>query len=88
MPAPANDIERTIGEAFTLLHGNPPRGVKHRGGMFTFKGQAAQDYKHLLTRYVWQHNPAACKTRTGMYSPTLATQARNRCLRYIMGVPQ
>jgi len=80
MPHPASEIEKTVALAFTLLHGNPPKGVKHRGGMFSFITPAAQSYKRALQAYVRAELPEATRTNT------LNARVRNRCLRYIMNI--
>ena len=86
MPKAPNHDEQTIAAAFILLHGNPPKAIRYHRGMFAFRSPAAHDYKKQLQHYIWKHLPSACKTRKGEYSTALAEQARNRCLRYIMGV--
>ncbi len=82
MPKPASESEKTVALSFTLLYGNPPKGVTYRDGMFRFKGQAAQQYRNHLREYVVAAFPS---TLTSVYK---AVTARNRCLRYIMGVEE
>ena len=86
MPRPANHDEQTIAAAFILLHGNPPKAIRVRNGMFAFRSPAAHDYKRRLQEYVMEQLPEVCRTSDGKVSPTLVERARNRCLRYIMGV--
>lgn len=86
MPYLATTEEQAVAAAFILLHGNPPKAVKYKGGMFSFRSPLAQDYKRRLECYAAEQLPAHCRTSGGKHSKTLAVLLRNRCLRYIMGV--
>lgn len=80
MTKPASESEKTTALAFVLLHGNPPKSVKYRDRMFTFRNQVAKQYKHKLEAYLAEEF-VECYG-----SARLCVMARNRCLRYIMGV--
>jgi hypothetical protein len=80
MPRPAAEAEKTVALAFTLLHGNPPKAVKYKGRLFEFRGEAARRYKFKLQQYVGAEFPGVLDTE---YKRVMA---RNRCLRYIMGI--
>lgn len=72
--------------AFVLLHGNPPRHLIYRNGLFQFRGSLARAYRASLEKFAHDQLPHRCKGADGRYSSTLAVQLRNRCLRHIMGV--
>lgn len=76
----ASEAEKTVALAFTLLHGNPPNSIKYRGRLFQFRNEAAKRYKFKLQQYVAASFPGELDTD---YKRVLA---RNRCMRYIMGV--
>jgi hypothetical protein len=77
---PDPEAEKTVALAFTLLHGNPPPSVKYRGRLFEFRNQAAKQYKFKLQQYVAAAFPGVLDSD---YKRVLA---RNRCMRYIIGV--
>lgn len=80
MSRPDPEAEKTVALAFTLLHGNPPKGVKYKGRLFEFRGEVSKQYKFKLQRYVAAAFPGVLDTE---YKRVMA---RNRCLRYILGV--
>lgn len=80
MPRPASEHEKTLALAFTLLHGNPPKSLKHRNGGFAFTKPPAAEYGYRLMAFLAGNS-------VGVYdTPTKRVQARNRCLRFIMGI--
>ena len=87
MARPSTEHERTVAASFLLLHGNPPKAIRHHKGNFAFRSAAAHKYKRELQDFVADHARESCLTAARKeFSPALAEQARNRCLRYIMGV--
>lgn len=86
MARPSTEHERAVAASFLLLHGNPPKAIRYHRGNFAFRSAAAHEYKRQLQNFVSDHARQSCLTTIGVFSPTLAEQARNRCLRYIMGV--
>lgn len=87
MPKPASPEEQAIAAAFILQFGNPPKAIRYHKGNFAFRSPAAHEYKRQLQNFIGDHLRSVCLTAYRKeYSPVLAEQARNRCLRYILGV--
>lgn len=80
MPRPASEHEKTLALAFALLHGNPPKSLKYRNGGFSFTKPPATEYAFKLVAYIAANSMGKYNTATKR------VMARNRCLRFIMGV--
>ena len=86
MPRPASEAEKTVALAFVLLHGNPPKGLQFDHFAFRFRGQEAKNYANALHHMLRREIPNEYRTCEGVISHAKLKEARNRCLRYIMGV--
>lgn len=45
----------THATAFALLHGNPPKSLRYRHGLFEVKDVVAVDYRIAAEQYVLEH---------------------------------
>lgn len=51
-----------LATAFALLHGNPPKSLRYRRGLFCVTDQDAADYRHRAFIFVREHMPYATNT--------------------------
>lgn len=52
----------TLASAFALLHGNPPKSLRYRRGLFCVTDQKAADYRFAASMFVAQHLPHVADT--------------------------
>lgn len=73
----------SLATAFALLHGNPPKSLRYRNGLFAATTPKAQQYRVQVEKYIRELHPHATRTRE------LLKRRRNDVLRALyrqMGV--
>lgn len=53
----------SLATAFALLHGNPPKSLRYRNGLFECKDGRAQAYRSQIEKYIRELHPVATNTR-------------------------
>lgn len=65
----------TLASAFALLHGNPPKSLRYRHGLFSADDSKAQQYRSACENFIRAQHPHATRTRE------LCRRRRNDVLR-------
>ena len=53
----------TLATAFALLHGNPPKSLYYRNGLFEMRDAKAAQYRSAVDKFVREQHPVATNTR-------------------------
>lgn len=53
----------TLATSFALLHGNPPKSLRYRNGLFAAPDEKATTYRILAEKFVREHLPHVTNTR-------------------------
>ena len=53
----------TLATTFALLHGNPPKSLRYRRGLFCVEDAKASEYRTRADQFVREHLPHVTNTR-------------------------
>ena len=53
----------SLATAFALMHGNPPKSLRYRNGLFEATHPSAQAYRSKVETYIRELHPHATNTR-------------------------